>query len=170
MPEMSADPPKNQANLVLRVVLDRQPPHHHKAAVIGDLTADVLDHRTECGNLEMLTLQIVEAEPGRLYARDRLPNVVELRCGQLDRVVVWRGEIGNPPSARIRDRRVVKRRRRGLAVGRPGHLAHLVHDHSPLADPIPDQYPRTGSTVLTSVCPRNSRAALANTRSKVLGR
>src|SRR6202022_5131351 len=44
-PEMRADPPEDHADLVFRVVLDRQAADHHEAASILDLAPDLVDDR-----------------------------------------------------------------------------------------------------------------------------
>jgi hypothetical protein len=46
-PEMRADPPEDHADLVLRVVLDRQAANHHEAVPIPDLVPDLVDYRPQ---------------------------------------------------------------------------------------------------------------------------
>jgi hypothetical protein len=62
-PEMRADPPEDHADLVLGVVLDGQAANHHKAAPILDVVPDLVDHRPQRRNFEMLSPQIVEPRP-----------------------------------------------------------------------------------------------------------
>src|ERR1051326_1384304 len=61
--QMRADTPENQAELVFRVILDRQPAQQHEAAPVLDLPADFLDDGAKRGHLEMLALQAVQADP-----------------------------------------------------------------------------------------------------------
>jgi hypothetical protein len=46
-PEICADPPEDHADLVFRVVLDRQAADHHEAASILDLAPDLVDDRPQ---------------------------------------------------------------------------------------------------------------------------
>jgi hypothetical protein len=46
-PEMGADAPEDHADLVFRVVLDRQAANHDKAAPVLDLVADLVDDRPQ---------------------------------------------------------------------------------------------------------------------------
>jgi hypothetical protein len=46
-PEMGADPPKDHADLVFRVILDRQAADDDKAAPVLDLPADLVDQRPQ---------------------------------------------------------------------------------------------------------------------------
>jgi len=66
--QIRADTPENQTELVLRVLLDRQPAQQHEAAPVLDLPADLLDHTAKRRHLEMLALQSVQADPSRFDA------------------------------------------------------------------------------------------------------
>src|SRR5580704_14389460 len=114
---MGAEPPKDHAELVLRVILDRQAAQHHKTASVGDLMADLVDRRPQGGNDEMLELQIVEAEASGFYLPHCALDVAELRRGEVDRVIRWRPEIADLPGAGMIDRRRVYGRRRQGRVG-----------------------------------------------------
>jgi len=46
-PEMRADPPEDHADLILRVVLDRQAANHHEAASILNLMPDLVDDTSQ---------------------------------------------------------------------------------------------------------------------------
>src|SRR5437764_791519 len=77
--EMRADAPENQAELVFRVILDREPAQQHEAAPVLDLPADFLDDGTQRGYLEMLALQPVEADPSRFDAPHGSSDIAQLR-------------------------------------------------------------------------------------------
>src|SRR6516162_1446345 len=87
VPEMRADPPEDHAEIVFRVRLDRQPADDDKTAPLLDLTADLVNDRAQRRQLEMLAPEIVEIEPDRLDAGDRVLDVAQLARRQLDRVV-----------------------------------------------------------------------------------
>ena len=91
--EMGADAPENQAEIVFRVILDRQPAQQHEAAPVLDLPADFLDEWAQRGHLEMLALQSVEADPGRIDAPHGSGDVTQLRRVEVDRVIRRRAEI-----------------------------------------------------------------------------
>jgi len=46
-PEMRTDSPEDHADLVFRVVLDRQAAQHNKAAPTRDLAPDLVDYRPQ---------------------------------------------------------------------------------------------------------------------------
>jgi len=119
---MGADAPENQAEIVFRVILDRQPAQQHEAAPVLDLPADFLDEWAQRGHLEMLALQSVEADPGRIDAPHGSGDVTQLRRVEVDRVIRRRAEIGDRPRARMPDRRGKDRSSRRLAVLRWAHL------------------------------------------------
>src|ERR1051325_1640795 len=66
--QMRADTPENQAEVVFRVILDRQPAQQHEAAPVLELPADLFDDWAKRRHLEMLALQPVQADPGRFDA------------------------------------------------------------------------------------------------------
>src|ERR1051326_9607129 len=64
--QMRADTPENQAEVIFRVILDRQLSQQHEAAPILDLTADLLDDWAKRRHLEMLALQPIQTDPSHL--------------------------------------------------------------------------------------------------------
>jgi len=124
---MRADAPENQAEIVFRVILDGQSPQEHEAAPVLDLPADFLDDWAQRGDLEMLALQPVEADPSCLDAPYRSSDVAQLRRLEVDRVIRRRAEIGDRPGTRMPDRRGKDRGRRRVAVLRCARLKDCRH-------------------------------------------
>src|SRR5437762_719236 len=119
---MRADTPENQAEVLFRVLLDRQPAQQHEAAPVLELPADFLDYWVQRRHLEMLALHPVQADPSRFDAPQGSSDVAQLRCAELDRVIRRRAEIGDRPGARVPDRRGKHRGRRRVAVLRCARL------------------------------------------------
>src|ERR1700751_5903984 len=86
-PEMRADAPKSHRGIVFRVILGGKPPQEHEAAPVLDLPADFLDDWAQRGDLEMLALQPVKADPSCLDAAYRSSDVAPLRRVEADRVI-----------------------------------------------------------------------------------
>ncbi len=125
--EMRTDPPEDHADLVLGVVFDGQAANHHETAPILDLVPDLVDHRPQRRNFEMLAPQVIKAEAFRFYLPDDAYDFAQMGRVELDRVICRRLEIGNLPGARVIDRRSVQRRQRRIDFTRPAYLAKLTH-------------------------------------------
>ena len=124
---MRADAPANHAEIVFRVILDRQPAQQHEAAPVLDLSADFLDDGAQRGHLEMLALQPLKADPRRFDAPHRSGDVAQLRRVELDRVIRRRAEFGDRPGVRMPDRCGKDRGRRRVAVLRCARLKDCCH-------------------------------------------
>ncbi len=85
--EMRADAPENHAEIVFRVILDRQPAQQHEAAPALNLSSDFLDDWAQRGHLEVLALQPIEADPSRFDAPHGSSDVAQLRRVEVDRVI-----------------------------------------------------------------------------------
>jgi hypothetical protein len=131
--QMRADPPKDHADLVLRVILDRQAPQYDKASAVLDLMTDFVDDRPQRRNPEMLATQAVERHPRILDPPHGVRDVAELRRCQLNRVIGRRFEIGHVPGAWVIDLRAMHRRGRRVVVTCDGRLESRGHGESSLA-------------------------------------
>src|SRR5215471_4046940 len=109
MPEIGADPPEDHADLVFRIVLDRQAADHDKAAPILDLVPDLVDDRPQRRDFEMLALQVVEAETGRFYPAHGALDVAQVARIELDRIIRRRFKVGDFPDTGVVYPRAVHR-------------------------------------------------------------